>query len=188
MKKNIYAFLIPLITLLVIAFTPIFDGVLGDFKYKINLEGEKIFKSISNRVESKLSLEKSMIDNKDRYRKIINKNFKDESNQIAAMNYIYYLNKRNIALVAEEKSITDESVIKEVLKYDFLMRLEFQKILDSKVEIPIKLIKVYKETSEVNNNISIVAYTISDKYYDEYKVVDYMGEDANATAGDTLLY
>ena len=188
MKKNIYAFLIPLITLLVIAFTPIFDGVLSDFKYKINLEGEKIFKSISDRVNSKLTLEKNMVDNKERYRKVINKNFKDESNQIAAMNYMYYLDKRNIALVESEKSITDDSVIKAVLKYDFLMRLEFQKILDSKVEIPIKLINLYKDTSEVNNNISIVAYTIADKYYEEYDIISYMGKDANATAGDILLY
>ena len=187
MNKNILAFLIPLITLSVIAFTPILDGPLSNLKFKVNLTENKIIGNIVNIDKTKTDLNSAFKKDVDYYIYTISQNFKGNA-KTHAINYIYYANQR--ALVLGKISLVDnkKGAVQEILRFDRLMKIEFQAILDLNSNHDINLIDLYKDKREINDNLSKITYALILNNKDKYKLEDYMGDDINYTASTKRVF
>jgi len=187
MRKNIFAFLIPLITLIVIAFTPILNPVLDNFKYKVNSFSVKNRKVIvSQKIIEKLN--NDFYENIPLFKLKIKDSFKYKESKIHALNYLFYLNKRNISFINYKDNDNKEKIIKNILRYDRLMKIEYQAILDKNDKPNINLINIYKSIGDINKEASIYSYELVQDNIDKYNLKDYMGKDINYKASNKLVF
>jgi len=188
MNKNILAFLIPLITLVVIAFTPILDPIVSNIKFKINNTFEKmnILLSDTNKTANKMNLD--FISDTDFYKSEIKKNIINVDARIHFLNYIYYLNERNKASASKDVLMEKKESLANIFKYDYFMKVEYQKILDLIGDNKFNPIKIYTGRSERNKNLSKFSYEIIEMNKDKYKLEFLIGDDINYTASDKLVF
>ena len=167
------------------------SSLFSSFKWDINNRSDKIWASMHSYKETKKDLEFNFKINQSDFRKKVNAVFQKKEHQIAAMNYLYYMNERSLAILDGDynEEIKKEPMRMSVLRNDYLMRQEFQFLLDEKAPVDnINLIGLYKNSNELVKNIAIMAYSTTEKYYDDYNVSTYMGDDINYTASPVLLY
>jgi len=167
------------------------SSILKDFKWDINNREDKVLTALQSHDKSKEALESNFNYSQSNFRKKVDAAFPEKRHQIAAMNYLFYLNERNLAVVKggwindtdkEERRLS-------VLRNDYLMRIEFQFLMDEKAPIKkLSLMSLYKNQSEINRDVGVMAYSIAETYYDDYNISVYMGDDINYTSSPVLLY
>jgi len=176
MNKQIYAFIIPFVVLLILGFTPLADMVLKGFKDEINIEERKWYTYLSNERFTVRVLSEGFYRDLSEYKKFIHDNFGEDKNITThLLNYIYYLNQRSISMVKnhkinqDSKKYDEDKLINAVMQYDYLARIEYQCILDSYGETDINIIGFYKSKGDVNDKMARLTYGMMQDFAEDKK-------------------
>lgn len=165
MNKNIYAFLIPFILLLIVAFTPILDKPLANFKNKVNLVGHKTLKYIADYNNTVEKMRGDLILFRDKYEAYVVENFGDNSEVMTyMMNYFYLYNERNIAFlennrIAKGSEYNETDMINLMGEFDKKANIQYKCAKKIFKRGDISPVDFYKSMSDENNLIAKYAWT-----------------------------
>lgn len=176
MNKQIYAFIIPFVVLLILGFTPLTDIFLKGFKDEINIEERKTYTYVSKERFTVKVLREGFYRDLSEYQKFVQDNFGEDKNiTIHLLNYIYYLNQRSISMVKnhkinqDSKKYDEDKLINTVMQYDYLARIEYQCVLDSYGETDVNIIGFYKSKGDVNDKMARLTYGMMQDFAEDKK-------------------
>lgn len=176
MNKQIYAFIIPFVVLLILGFTPLVDMALKGFKDEINIEERKWYTYLSNERFTVRVLNEGFKHDLSDYKTFFGENISEDENvTMHLLNYVYYLNQRSIAMVKNHKinqpskEYDEDKLINAVMQYDYLARIEYQCVLDSYGETDINIIGFYKSKGDVNDKMARLTYGMMQDFAEDKK-------------------
>ena len=178
MNRQVYAFLVPLVLLLVLGYTPLTDLLLKGFKDEVNMEGKKVYTYLTHKWSTvkilREGFKKDVTDYEDVLRKEVGGNDVIVNH---LLNYIYYINERSIAMVEnytlrsdpKDKDAEETKLMQAVLQYDNLARTEYQCVLEKYGEVKMNVIDLYKSKGDVNEKMARLTYGLIQKFPKEKK-------------------